>query len=187
MGNHPHYYSTTTSGSDCNCYEDVASFGVFNVIGECMCPLTHVFNPNSKSCDQVVITVPPNTGCLYFDVVNNICIDSIPTEPPATTATTAIVYPTIDPTLCEEIPVYWKGTKWSKIVFRSQNSVMVRINVANNDVVNVDPYLGFLVFTKRECGIDFVKAWWNNKIKYKILSTFVRVDKSQTQAAVQFR
>jgi len=77
---------------------------------------------------------------------------------------------------------------------------MLRINVANNDLDNVDinsePYLGFLLFTKKNCGADFVKGWWNGKIKYDIydyyakyaiMSTFVRLDKSQTMAAVQFR
>ena len=200
---HPHYseFVDATGSYNCVCHEDVSVFQLFNSNGECICPLTHAFNFETNKCDQVIVTLPGQLECeFYFDVVNMICVDELPTTDAPATTTTEFVYPTIDPSTCDDLSVSWKGTKWSKLLYRSRTSVMLRVNVANNDLntidLNTEDYIGFLVFTRKQCGTDFVEALSNGKLtyqiydfyaKYEVQSTFVRFDKQQTQAAIQFR
>jgi len=181
------------------------------------CPAGFYYDFNEGHC----VCVPGSTGCgscpedqhlengrcvctnaPYFDVAQQKCVtyeDIIATAPATTTTTTAITFPTIDPTKCEDLSIYWKGTKWSKIIYRAPDSIMLRVNVANNDLANVDlnndKYLGFLLYTKKMCGPSFVKGWHDGSLsyrifdfysKYQIKSTFVRLDKSQTLSTVQF-
>ena len=111
-----------------------------------------------------------------------------------------MTFPTIDPSTCEKLDITWKGIKWSKILYRGVSSVLLRVNVANNDLNNIDlnneDYIGLLHYNKKNCGINFIKGWLDGKLKYnifdnyekyRIMNTFVRIQQKQTQVSVQFK
>merc|ERR1712066_78794 len=62
--------------------------------------------------------------------------------------------------------------------------------------VTTDDFVGLMLFTKKTCGPNFVKEIWNqDKISYKIFdhyhkytvdSSYVRINKSQTNSVLQF-
>ena len=111
-----------------------------------------------------------------------------------------MTFPTIDPSTCEDLDINWKGIKWSKILYRGVSSVLLRVNVANNDLNNIDlnneDYVGLLHYNKKNCGINFIRGWLDGKLKYnifdnyekyRIMNTFVRIQQKQTQVSVQFK
>ena len=132
----------------------------------------------------------------YRNLQQEIC-STIPTT---TTASTPMTFPTIDPSTCSDLDINWKGAKWSKILYRGVSSVLLRVNVANNDLNSVDlnneDYVGLLHYNKGNCGTNFIKGWADGKLKYnifdsyekyRVMSTFVRIQQKQTQVSVQFK
>ena len=187
---HPYYYEVS---GICKCYDHVRSFDIFDASGKCQCPFGHTFNQDTERCDR---------DCDAFDFINWKCNDEDEVVTTTTTTTTEKPLPTVDPNVnCDNVAVNWRGTKWSKIVYRSETgSVILHVNIANNDgVVDVQTgdFVGLFLFTKKMCGINFVKEIWNpEKISFKIYdiyhkytidNTYVKVNKAQTNSVIQYR
>ena len=71
--------------------------------------------------------------------------------------------------------VAWKGARVSKVQFTSETGgILLRVNFFNDapgiDVVN-GKYLGFLGFPKRKCGIDFIDAFIDGRIRWELFDS----------------
>ena len=64
--------------------------------------------------------------------------------------------------------VQWKGAKVSKLMFHSEKGAMLRVNFFNNspnyDLMSQE-YVGFLAFTKKNCGRNFTDALVDGRVK----------------------
>ena len=99
---------------------------------------------------------------------------------------------------CPDFEVGWKGLKSSKIQYKSPTGYLILVNILNNQGnvdVTVDDYIGFIIFSKRYCGIDFIKELDNGNVtvsfydktpSYDRSDVYVRLDKGQSQTAIQF-
>lgn len=68
--------------------------------------------------------------------------------------------------------VNWKATKkQSKISFLAADRAWTKVTILN-DVdghdIDANPYVGFLAFSKKWCGVDFVEAVADGRVTYRI-------------------
>ena len=63
--------------------------------------------------------------------------------------------------------VQWKGSKVSKIIFRSEHGALMRVNFFNNADYDLrsQEYLAFLAFTKKNCARDFTDALVDGRVR----------------------
>ena len=71
--------------------------------------------------------------------------------------------------ICEECPeMEWKGGKFSKVLYEATNAFAVRINIPNNvaehDIRADEDYGGFMIFSRRWCGADFIDGLVDGKV-----------------------
>lgn len=157
------------------------------------------YNVENDACEEIstgtVIDIDEN--CWYYDFELESCLskdefddqfDVKPTENPFDQ----------NKEECPGFEVGWKGLKSSKINYKSPTGYLIHVNVLNNqnnvDVTKQD-YIGFLIFSKRYCGIEFIKELDNGNVKidffdkttaYDKSDVYVRLDKAQSQTVVQF-
>jgi len=183
----------------CECKRSVAEFEVFGIDGSCDCPRHMRYNVENDACEEIstgtVIDIDEN--CWYYDFELESCLSKDEFDDQFG------VKPTENPfdqneEECPGFEVGWKGLKSSKINYRSPEGYLIHVNVLNNQNnvdVTVEDYIGFLIFSKRYCGIDFIKELDNGNVKidffdknpvYEKSEVYVRLDKAQSQTVVQF-
>ena len=81
--------------------------------------------------------------------------------------------PDFNSTVCPEkdTMVSWKGRQSSRILFQSETSVILRVNIPNNtaeiDVINGE-YIGFLGYPGKYCGYDFLNAFMDDRVSWDL-------------------
>ena len=67
--------------------------------------------------------------------------------------------------------VKWKGANVSKVMFYSTTGAMLKVNFWNDaadfDIVT-GKYIGFLAYPKSKCAIDFVDAFMDGRVTWKM-------------------
>ena len=71
----------------------------------------------------------------------------------------------------------WKGKKSSRIIYRGREnqkrSYIIRQAIANNSDkhtnIRENPYTGFLIFSRKYCGVDFFEALSDGSISIGLL------------------
>jgi len=114
--------------------------------------------------------------CENAEKICNMCMPTMQTlvTKPTKPTTMAPTMPTtpFSPTCPEKgTLVKWKGAKVSRITYRSDDEIWMKVNFPNNtpgvDVVN-GMYLGFMGFTRRKCSADFWEAFADGRIKWEV-------------------
>ena len=76
------------------------------------------------------------------------------------------------PYSCPPTPAYWLGRKHNLFKYQGDNSVILRTNVLNNnpdvDVLN-DAYIGFIMFSKKQCSNQFLVGVDSGSITFSVL------------------
>merc|ERR1712037_968000 len=153
----------------CECKKSVAEYEIFGLDGSCDCPRHMRYNAENDACEEIntgtVIDIDEN--CWYYDFELEACLskdefddqfDVKPTENPFDQNE--------DP--CPGFEVGWKGLKSTKINYKSPTGYLIHVNVLNNQAnvdVTVEDYIGFLIFSKRYCGVQFIKELDNGNVK----------------------
>ncbi|CBY43620.1 unnamed protein product, partial [Oikopleura dioica] len=183
---HPHY---SMFFNTCSCKENVFSYQTFGADGTCECPIGYAYNEETHGCKA--------DDCYFFDTESQTCLTQQQFENTYTLIPTQAPLTQIDDQ-CPDFEVGWKGIKSSRTVFQSENAYQILTNVKNNQNnvdVTQDDYIGFIVYSKRYCGLDFISRLqqggasvriYDQADSYKIDGTYVSLDKSQTQTVIQF-
>jgi hypothetical protein len=183
---HPHY---SMFFNTCSCKENVFSFQTFSADGTCECPIGYAYNEETHGCKR--------DDCYFFDSESQACMTKEEFEDTYTLVSTPAPLTQIDDQ-CPGFEVGWKGIKSSRVVFRSPQAYQILTNVKNNQNnvdVTQDDYIGFIVYSKRYCGIDFLSRLqqggasvriYDQSDSYNVDGTYVSLDKSQTQTVIQF-
>jgi len=155
--------------------------------------------------------IQPTSDCQYWDLSLNECARDVVVPVTTTTSTTSTTTPIpYDYGYCSSeaflqsrsSPFIFSSAKYNKIQFRSANSVYMRVNIFNNDpnkLDNVDiqnaPYKGYLLWSKKICGIDFLRAWEDGRLSYEMLDHWerytpqyvgIQLAQAQTKVVLQF-
>ena len=114
------------------------------------------------------------------------------------TSTTGTTTTEFDPESCPEDLVSWKGARVSKLMYYSDTGALIRINFYNDasdfDIIN-DIYLGFMGFPRKKCGDDFVSAFLDGRLSWKMFDfgnfytpqyMYKRVDGQHSSMTLQF-
>ena len=73
--------------------------------------------------------------------------------------------------------VHWKGAKLSKVINIGDNGATILVNIpdksqgswdTNSEGTSWDSYIGFLMFSRNECGPDFVSAFGDGRMTWDI-------------------
>ena len=97
---------------------------------------------------------------------------------------------------CPVIKPQWLGRKHNTLRYQSSNSAIIRTNVYNtNPAVNAidGSYIGFLMFSKRQCSNNFLRAVDSGLINFDIMdkSKFYRQEFTYSErkesVVIQFR
>jgi hypothetical protein len=94
--------------------------------------------------------------------------------------------------------VKWKGAKgMAKLMFFGADMAFIRTNVYNNANFDImtGPYLGFMSFTKKMCGMDLLHAFDDGRLGWGIVDegvfydaqfVYKRLDGRHSSATLQF-
>jgi len=103
-----------------------------------------------------------------------------------------------DPDTCPELPISWKGGKYSTVVMKGIGAYAVRINIPNGQDeydIRALPYSGFMMWSRRYCGAAFTDALISGQAKmmimdyesaYEVKYSYERKDKQQSSITIQF-
>lgn len=132
-----------------------------------------------------------------------------PETTPSTTITTTSATPTFTSTISSTTistttatenacarEMNWNGAKYMKIMEKTQNSAQIRINMINRK--EIQKYSGFIIFSKKNCGIDFLNGMQDGRLGWEIMDkkdyydnsglySFLRMDGAQTSLTIQFQ
>lgn len=93
--------------------------------------------------------------------------------------------------------VAWKGAAVSRAIFYSATGVILRVNFWNDasfDIVS-SSYFGIMAYPKKKCGIDFVDAFMDGRVTWKIYDyeaeyipqfLYKRLDGQHSSVTMQF-
>ncbi|CBY07549.1 unnamed protein product [Oikopleura dioica] len=192
-------YAINEETGMCECKRSIAEFGVFGIDGSCDCPRHMRYNAENDACEEIstgtVIDIDEN--CWYYDFELEACLSKDQFEEQFDTKPTANPFDQ-NKEECPGFEVGWKGLKSTKINYKSPTAYLVHVNVLNNQAnvdVTVEDYIGFLIFSKRYCGVEFIKELDNGNVKidffdktaaYDKSNVYVRLDQAQSQTVVQF-
>lgn len=79
-----------------------------------------------------------------------------------------------NPSLCPNLPTEWKGSKYSKVIYKAFDGYSVRVTVPNNVPgidIRTNPYTGFIILSRRHCGAEFTSSIMNGNVKLIIMDT----------------
>lgn len=120
----------------------------------------------------------------------------------ATPDDTTTAAPTPCTSICDSCPTMeWKGGKYSKPLYEAENAFVIKVNVPNTVPLNdirLNNYGGFLIFSRRWCGIDFLNGIMDESVvvsltdsqaMYTIVDKYHRLDsvKNRQSVTIQYR
>ena len=70
---------------------------------------------------------------------------------------------------CDKDAFTWNGNDKIKILEAGENSVELRVNMNKN--AETDPYNGFIIWSKKNCGIEFLERINDGSITFDIMDT----------------
>jgi len=141
-----------------------------------VCPIDAMDNSDAK------VTTTTTTTSVVTDAT-----EAATTTSATTTTTTLAVDCTVETT--------WKGATYSKLLELGQNSVEVRVNMPSSP--EMDAYSGFIIFSRKNCGNDFLEAFGDGRLHFDIMDgvgyydseaqySYHRVDGARTSITIQF-
>lgn len=104
-----------------------------------------------------------------------------------------------DPSICPTLPISWKSSKYSTVVMKGIGAYAIRMNLANleNEYdIRSSPYTGFMIWSRRFCGVEFTNGLISGQIKmmimdyeaaYEIQYMYERVDKQRRWISTNFK
>ena len=104
---------------------------------------------------------------------------------------------TFDASQCPpESPVIWKGAKFGRVFYRGDSSIELRVTITNKNIdVKSSTYYGMLMFGKKKCGADFLRALTDGRVQvdvmdadhiYNVIDIYNRDDSSQSSTQIMF-
>lgn len=143
------------------------------------CNPVHICDTNDHGCDHHCTKMAYNYKCTCnatFEIDDDgVTCNKITTTTTTTTlATTTPATTTTDANGCPPKGTFvdWQGAKSSKIIFSTflVSRVWTRVNFQNKDLYNTkdSTYIGFLGFSRRLCGADFLKALGDGRVEMMI-------------------
>ena len=86
-----------------------------------------------------------------------------------TTTTTSTTSTTTSTTTVNACPreMNWNGAKYMKVMEKTSNSAQIRVNMVNRK--ETQKYSGFIIFSKKNCGIDFLNGMQDGRISWEIM------------------
>ena len=80
--------------------------------------------------------------------------------------------------LCPVLPVDWKGAKYSFLQYSAYDGFAIRINVPNNNPefdIRENPYTGFMMISRRYCGVDFINGLFDGSVKMNLMARLMNL------------
>merc|ERR1712176_347880 len=91
---------------------------------------------------------------------------------------------TFDHSVCPESQVVWKGAKFGRVFYRGEKSIELRVTITNKNIdVRDSTYFGMLMFGKKKCGGDFLRALSDGRVKVDV---YHRDDSGQSSTQILF-
>jgi len=95
-----------------------------------------------------------------------------------------------------ESPVIWKGAKFGRVFYRGDSSIELRVTITNKNIdVKTSTYYGMIMFGKKKCGADFLRALTDGRVQvdvmdadhiYNVIDVYHRDDSGQSSTQIMF-
>ena len=132
------------------------------------CPLEHEGNSDEP---------PETTPAPSTTTSTTITTTSTSTTSTTTSTTTPTTTSTTTENACPR-EMNWNGAKYMKVMEKTQNSAQIRVNMINRK--EIQKYSGFIIFSKKNCGIDFLNGMQDGRINWEIMDKKDYYDNSGT-------